>query len=436
MVYLNVMSDASETLYETLANDAADTDALETCAEEALPGNFTRHVTALTLTKTGDALIQPKFTLTALLTAMGAPAVAIGLLVPVRESLSMLPQFLESGPISRLKRRKWAWTAGSLGQGVAVAGMALTAFVSPNATGGWIIIALLALFALSRSFCSVSFKDVLGVTVAKGARGTVTGTAGTIAAAATLLFGTLLVTGLLTRSVFAIACVLSLAAGLWLVAGTAFSRIQEPARPSREDAADPFAVFRHFTTDRQLGVFLLTRALLVGTAMAPPFIMVAAGEDREIFSVLGPFILAASAASFASDYVWGRLADHSSRKVLMLTGIVAAIALSGAAGLALTDLNRTLRLAIFVGLLFVLLIAYEGVRMGRSVHVVDMAGDDIRADYTAATNTLMGVVLIAASGFGWVAETFGAPILLAIFAVMSAGAAVTALGLKEVQQDA
>jgi hypothetical protein len=429
------MADVSETVYEALASEDADGEALAPCAEEALPGNFVKHVTALALTKTGDALIQPKFTLTALLSAMGAPPAAIGLLVPVRESLSMLPQFLESGPVSRLKRRKWAWAAGSVGQGVAVAGMALTAFVSPNAAGGWIIIALLALFAISRSFCSVSFKDVLGVTVAKGARGTVTGTAGTIAAAAALLFGALLATGLLTRSIFAIACVLSVAAGLWLVAGAAFTRLQEPARPAREDVSNPFAVFRHFRSDRQLSVFLLTRALLVGTAMAPPFIMVAAGEDREILSVLGPFILAASAAGFASNYVWGRLADHSSRKVLLLTGIVATVALAGAAALSLSDFNGNLRLSIFVGLLFVLLIAYEGVRMGRSVHLVDMANDETRADYTAATNTLMGVVLIAASGFGWMAEAFGAPVLLAVFAVMSAGAAVTALGLKEVQQD-
>jgi len=433
MRYLTVMADLSERVYEALADDDADGEALEPCAEDALPGNFVKHVTALTLTKTGDALIQPKFTLTALLSAMGAPPAAIGLLVPVRESLSMLPQFVESGPISRLKRRKWAWAAGSAGQGLAVAGMALTAFLSPNAVGGWIIIALLALFAISRSICSVSFKDVLGVTVAKGARGTVTGTAGTVAAAAALLLGALLVTGILTRSIFAIACLLSVASGFWLVAGGTFTRLQEPARPSREDASNPFAVFRHFRTDRQLSLFLLTRTLLVGTAMAPPFIMVAAGQDRDVLSVLGPFILAASAASFTSNYVWGRLADQSSRKVLLLTGIVAAIALAGAAALSLTDFSGNLRLAIYVGLLFMLLIAYEGVRMGRSVHVVDMANDETRADYSAATNTLMGVVLIAASGFGWVAEAFGAPVLLAVFAVMSVGAAVTALTLKEVQ---
>lgn len=429
------MGDISENIFKALSDDDVERGELHDCADEALPRNFSAHIASLALTKTGDALVQPKFTLTALLTAMGAPPAAIGLLVPIRESLSMLPQFLESGPVSRLRRRKWAWVLGSGLQGVAVAGMAATAFISPNATGGWIILLLLALFATARSICSVSYKDVLGATVAKGARGTVTGTAGTLAAIGALIFGGCLVTGLVPRNIFSLGCVLCLAAILWLVASAVFCRVLEPDRQQKDVSGNPFAAFRHFRTDPQLWVFLRTRALLVSTAIAPPFIMVAAGEDRSILSVLGPFILAASAASFVSSYVWGRLSDHSSRMVLALTGLVATLALVLAAALSLTGIEGTLRLSIYVLLLFILLIAYEGVRMGRSVHLVDMAEDGKRADYTAATNTLMGVILMFTAGFGWVADAFGVTVLLALLAGMSALAALSAFGLKDVQRN-
>ena len=68
-------------------------------------------------------------------------------------------------------------------RGTAVAGMAAAALLLEGAAAGGAIIALLAVFALARSACSVSYKDVLGKTVSKSTRGTATGTAGSIAAA-------------------------------------------------------------------------------------------------------------------------------------------------------------------------------------------------------------------------------------------------------------
>ena len=57
-----------------------------------LPGNFFRQLGAMALTKLGDALASPKTTLAWTLGALGAPAWMVGLLVPIRESGSMLPQ--------------------------------------------------------------------------------------------------------------------------------------------------------------------------------------------------------------------------------------------------------------------------------------------------------------------------------------------------------
>jgi hypothetical protein len=85
--------------------------------------------------------------------------------------------------------------------------------------------------------------------------------------------------------------------------------------------------------------------------------------------------------------------------------------------------------------IFAAQIAYEGVRAGRKLHLTDMAEDAFRARYTALSNTLIGLVLLAGGLFGFAADRFGpAPVLLA-FAVIAALGVLLALGLDEVQQD-
>lgn len=133
------------------------------CKEQ--PRNLLTHVASLALTKTGDGFADPKLVLAWLLGALGAPGAAIGMLVPVREALALLPQLVTAGAIRRLPRRKWVWAAGSFLQGLCVLAMAGVALTLDGAAAGWSIIALLAVFALGRSLCSVAYKDVLGKTV-------------------------------------------------------------------------------------------------------------------------------------------------------------------------------------------------------------------------------------------------------------------------------
>ena len=186
--------------------------------------------------------------------------------------------------------------------------------------------------------------------------------------------------------------------------------------------------------DAQLRRFILVRALLTSTALAPPF-MVALGTQtdtaRNMFGGLGLLVVASASAGLLSSYVWGRLADRSSRKVLILTGLSGALALFGTLGL-----NAAGLLAANAGLpvmIFILMIAYQGVRLGRSTHLVDMATAETRAAYTALSNTIIGTVLILGGGFSLVASFAGLTAVIAILGVMSAVAALFALGLDEVQ---
>ena len=108
----------SRTLFQALTRSHSPADGLTDAARRAEPANGLRHVAALSMSKVADGLIDPKLVLSWLLTALGAPALLAGLLVPIREAGALVPQVVLAGPVARMTRRKWAWVIGSAGQGV------------------------------------------------------------------------------------------------------------------------------------------------------------------------------------------------------------------------------------------------------------------------------------------------------------------------------
>lgn len=399
------------------------------------PRNFITHIVSLGATKTADGLIDPKLVLSWLLTQLGAPAVYIGLLVPVRESGALLPQLLTAASLRRLAKRKWAWSVGSAVQGLSAASIALAAIFLERAAAGIAIVTALGILALARSVCSVTYKDVLGKTVSKARRGTATGTASSLAALFVIIFGVVLATGTLARMPVVLAGLL-IAAGLWLLAAILFSTLQEEAGAT-EGGENPLSAamenFGLLARDAQLRRFIAARGLLISTALAPPF-MVALGSDGEAenaFGGLGLLVIASAGASLLSSYVWGRLADRSSRKVLIFSAIAATIAL--AATLTLDAVGLLTAVWGLPAVIFALMLAYQGVRLGRSTHLVDMATQDTRAAYTALSNTIIGLLLAAGGAFSLLAEFAGVSAVIGVLAGMSALSVIASLGLEEVQ---
>lgn len=398
------------------------------------PKNFTTHITSLTLTKCADGLIDPKLVLSWILSSTGAPSVLIGLLVPVREAGALLPQLFTAGYLRSLPQRKFAWALGSCLQGLSAASMGLAVLYLEGTTLGITITLLLATLAFARSICSVSYKDVLGKTVDKSKRGTATGTASSLAAAFVIIYAVILSSNsfnkftLLTIGLF-------LASAFWLIASCLFLTLTEE-KGATEGGGNPFNVAKenakYLIEDKQLIYFILTRGLLIATALAPPFMVSLAAKNYENgFADLGWLLLASSAASLLSSYIWGRLADRSSRWVLILSGFIGGLAL------AATALSSNLLLFSYNGLLplllFILMIAYQGVRLGRSTHLVDMANEKKRAAYTALSNTIIGILLLLGSGFSILASLFGEEVILYLFSLMCFGSMISAKFLKEEQ---
>lgn len=406
----------------------------------AQPHNYGVHVASLGLTKVGEGLADAKLVLAWLLDAIGTPTWALGLLVPVRESLAMLPQLVISARIRRMAIRKSVYVVGCVVQGAAIIGFALLgglASILSDTLVGILAIVLIAIFALGRSFCSISSKDLLGKTVDKGRRGSVSGTAGTIAAAVTLLMAFGYSTGWIPLTVPVVASMVIFAGICWLLAAFVFGLIREEPGATSGGINGLVAVIGQLgllRNDQQLRRLILTRTLLLSTALAPPFYVALSGDNTATgLGTLGAFMVAAAVASLVSTYVWGRFSDKSSRLVLMLAAMLAALANAVAASVALCYPGALHTASFLPVLLSVLMIAHQGVRLGRSVHVVDMSSRENRATYTALSNSLIGLILLFGGVFGVIAQWLSIGVVLAIFAVMATLAIFAAAGLDDVQ---
>ncbi|MFB3306869.1 MFS transporter, partial [Pseudomonas sp. AMR01] len=142
-----------------------------------------------------------------------------------------------------MARRKWAWVWGSVGQGVAAALIALAALSLEGATAGYAVIAALAVLAVCRAACSVSFKEILGKTVGKTRRGAVTGMAGSVSSVGVVIFAGLLMSGLFQSRGVVIAAI-ALAAGLWIAAALLFATMEESPSETEDSKGVDFALLK------------------------------------------------------------------------------------------------------------------------------------------------------------------------------------------------
>ncbi|WP_415233743.1 MFS transporter [Pseudorhodobacter sp.] len=420
----------ADVLFRALVDDPSGAGGLSAAQARHEPANFLRHAGSLSMSKIADGLIDPKLVLAWLLAHLGASSVFVGLLVPIREAGALLPQLFTAPRVQAMARRKWAWVAGSIGQGVAAAGIVLAALTLTGAMAGGVICALLAVLAVARSICSVSYNDILGKTVGQSRRGAATGLASSLGAGAVVIFALVLMTGIVDRATLVVVA-LALAAVLWLAAGLIFSSLWEERAAGMAGAA-ALGQLKLLRADPQLRRFIWARGLLTSTALAPPYIvLLGAQAGHGTFDRLGALVLASSVASLLSSWVWGRMADRSSRKVLMFSAVAGFVALLSAVVLDLAGASGTVWALPLV--LFVLMIAYHGVRQGRSIYLVDMAPKDNRAAYTAVSNTVIGILLLGSGIFGALASLAGAKVTLMIFAAMSLAAIWVTKGLNEIE---
>jgi hypothetical protein len=405
------------------------------CREQ--PRNFFIHIGSLVASKAGDRLSSSKLVLSWLFTGLGAPTFMLGLLVPIRESLSLIPQLFVAGAIRRVGVRKWFWVGGSVVQGAAVVAMAVTALFLRGAAAGWTILALLVVFSFARGVCSVAAKDVLGKTISKSRRGTVSGYASSVAGAITIVVGVVaLAVKPEQQGLSLFVTLLLIAGGLWILAAAIFSQLEEYSGATEGGAnaiTEAFAQMGLIRTDRDLRQFLLVRTLLLSTALVAPFyVSIASEHSGGALTQFGAMLIATGAASFLSAPAWGRMADRSSRRVMSVAALLAAIAGFLTAGLAQTP-DLPYPAVAFASTYFLLSIAHAGVRVGRKTHLIDIATAENRASYVAVSNTFIGMMLIVGGVFGGIASMAGQTAVILLLSALSLIGAGAAWRLDEVQ---
>ncbi|BES70518.1 MFS transporter [Marinobacter nanhaiticus D15-8W] len=429
--------DTAEQLYSLIANeeDARTCKDISDDACKEVPRNFFLILGSLVLTKLGDLLISPKTVLAWLLGAVGAPGL-VAWLVPIRESGSLIPQMVIGAWVRQKPVRKWFWIGGSLGQAASVAAMAASVWFLEGNAAGLGVIGALVVFSLARGFCSVAMKDIQGKTVPKTRRGRLSGLATTLGGSATVALTFLLFWNQGDPSTGFYVTLLGLAAVLWLIAAVLFSGIEEEPGETGGGGHALQEAFRSLSLlrdDPPFRHFVITRALLLCSALASPYFVLLAQQQGESGWLLGGFLLASSLASSVSASVWGWMADKSSRQVMIRGAAIASGVCLGVGGLNLYYGGNLQSAWFYPVAFFILGIAHAGVRLGRKTYLVDMAGGNKRTDYTAVSNTVIGVLLLVTGGLSALASLISATAVIILLGLMGALGTVSALRMKEVE---
>lgn len=416
----NTTDDWKTTLYERLAEDdegrVCKDISDEACRET--PGNFLATLIANTASNVADRLASAKTTLPWLLIQVGAPAWVISLLVPIRESGSMLPQMLIGAWVRGRAIRKWIWVGGGAVQGVALLLMVWCAFTLQGLSAGLAVLALLVMFSLARGACSVAYKDVLGKTIPKTRRGRLSGWISAIAGLAAFAAGLVLSAAGDSEATGFYALLLAAGAGLWLLAIISYSRIREFPGATGGGAngfTEAFARLSLLRDDKAFRQFVIARALAMGSGLVAPF-YIALAQDAlgSAASLLGIFIAVEGLAGLLSSPIWGRWADRSSRQVFAVAcALASATSLVVAAWAVLTD-SVVASQWFYPLAFFVLGVSHAGVRLGRKTYLVDMAGGNKRTDYVAVSNTVIGLLLLVSGVLGALAALVSVTLVISL----------------------
>jgi len=421
-------------IYQLLSND----DDTRACLQipdnacRAQPVNYILFLLAVACSQISDKLASTKLVLPWLFSTAGIPSFFSGLLVPIRESGSMLPQLYIGAWVRQFPRRKWFLVASTLAQAVCLLSIIPVALWMQGAAAGWAIIGIISLFSLARSFSSVASKDVLGKTVDRSKRGQVSGYAATIAGITGIVIGLALAWGLTLETVH-ILWLLVAAAFTFSVSAVLYGLINE-YKGATEGARSGKHEFKRaidlMKNDAPFRHFVITRALMLSSALATPYIVILAERSHSSWFGLGIFLAISGLASALSGVFWGNQSDHNSRGVMTYTAIITTVICLLTAGV--NWLPAASHAYLYGFLFFALSITHQGVRLARKTYVVDLAEGNLRTTYVTVSNTIMGVLLLVVGLVSALLSQLSIPVALLFFAFISLLAAVMSRIMKQV----
>ncbi len=177
--------------------------------------------------------------------------------------------------------------------------------------------------------------------------------------------------------------------------------------------------------------FVAARGLLLVSALSPPFVVgLGVQQGGQGLSALGLFVIAQGIAGLVGGPIFGRLADASSRRLMIGASLAASGVVVAFLGVhALPGAGDSVWLAPAAYLLLALV--HVGARLARKTYVVDIAEGDQRTQYVAVANTLMGFLLLAVGALTAALSLWGNEAALLLLAALGVAGALVGRGLPE-----
>ena len=368
----------------------------ESCRHQ--PINFLLHLLSNFFTKLADEVASARLVFPWVLGLLGAPILLVSLAVPIREAGVLLPQLFVAAKIRAKALRKYVWMLGGLLSGLALWACCFSLIVDLSAENtSWLVFCALLVFSFARGVCSVAAKDVLGKTVSKSRRGTLMGVATSISGVFTLLLGLNLgFYNEIKSNELVLATLFGIAGLCWFFASIAIWAIrEEPGATEGGSNAGIEALksLRLLKEDKAFRNFVIVRTLLLSVSLGAPVLIILAQNALSNAALIGLFLIVSGLANSVSGYVWGRLADYSSRTLLAITSGINALA--GIVVLIILQIEAEISaLVLFLSAYFTVSVCLAGVRLGRKTLLVDMATTENRSAYVAVSNTAIGFLIL------------------------------------------
>jgi hypothetical protein len=353
---------------------------------------FAQLISIATLGKLADLLISAKTTLPWLLASLGAPIWIVSLLVPIRESGSLIPQWSLKKKTKHIKNRVIIWRWGIIVQACSLCLMLIITIFTEALAAGLLI--LLSLFSLSlgRALSSLSMKDIQGLNIEKGQRGRLVGIASSISGFLSLITAGLLIFSPQDMNITAIQLLITFSAALFFSSLLLSLGLTANLTDTKKDSIEEKSLWKTIKQQVDLRHLIISRCLLLHAALIAPFFVNTSATNNDSFQ-LPYFIIASALASFISSYLWGKMADKNAIKTLFYATLICVSA--SIVFYLVTSLNNWL---IDVFLFFILNLGYSGIRTGRKTYMLDIAQGSQRTLYVAAANSMVGYILLILGG--------------------------------------
>jgi hypothetical protein len=353
---------------------------------------FAQLISIATCGKLADLLISAKTTLPWLLANLGAPTWIVPMLVPIRESGSLIPQWPLKKKTKHIENRLIIWRWGIIVQACSICLMLISALFTKGVAAGLLVLLSLLLLSIGRALSSLSMKDIQGLNIEKGWRGKLVGIASSISGLLSLITAGLLIFSPQDMNITAIQSLISFSAILFFVSLLLSIGLTANLTDDKKDSNDGNSLWKTINLQADLRHLIISRCLLLHAALIAPFFVNASATNTDIFQ-LPYFIIASSLATFLSSYLWGEMADKSAVKTLFYATVICI--LTSIVFYFVTSLNNWI---IDVFLFFALNLGYAGIRTGRKTYMLDIAQGSQRTLYVAAANSMVGYILLMLGG--------------------------------------